>query len=109
VVGQFSGDRERPSCCDAVGVTVLVVCVNGTTSNMSAHEAGLLAWRQGALLVAPVRFTGCRGMQIMEGERRSIGSLFVDTRHLRRVSGAARRLSRLWVRCTSASFAGWLP
>jgi L-ascorbate 6-phosphate lactonase len=37
-------------------VDVSLVCINGTTGNMNAHEAALLAWQQGAALAVPMHY-----------------------------------------------------
>jgi len=37
-------------------VDVTLVCINGTTGNMNAHEAALLAWQQGARLAVPMHY-----------------------------------------------------
>jgi L-ascorbate 6-phosphate lactonase len=54
-----AGDTEYDAriLADTRGrVDVSLVCINGTTGNMNAHEAALLAWQQGAALAVPMHY-----------------------------------------------------
>lgn len=54
-----AGDTEYDAriVTDTKGrVDVSLVCINGTTGNMNAHEAALLAWQQGAALAVPMHY-----------------------------------------------------
>ena len=44
-----SGDTEYDSeiISDTKGVTASFISINGTTGNMNAHEAAMMAWLQG--------------------------------------------------------------
>jgi|SRR5579875_831927 L-ascorbate 6-phosphate lactonase len=53
-----SGDTEYDSeiLADTKGVSASLICINGTTGNMNAHEAALLGWQQGAAVVIPFHY-----------------------------------------------------
>ncbi|MGO9584315.1 MAG: MBL fold metallo-hydrolase [Acidimicrobiales bacterium] len=53
-----SGDTEydREIVTDTRGVTVSLICMNGTNGNMNAYEAALLAWLQGPRLAIPFHY-----------------------------------------------------
>ena len=53
-----SGDTEYDSeiVADTRGVEVSMISINGTGGNMNAHEAAMLAWRQGARLAVPFHY-----------------------------------------------------
>lgn len=77
-----SGDTEYDSeiLADTRGVTASLVCINGTTGNMNAHEAAMLAWLQGARLVAPFHYGLWRDADYGEGATLD-PELFVVTYH----------------------------
>jgi L-ascorbate 6-phosphate lactonase len=64
-----SGDTEYDSeiIVDTRGVTASLVCINGTTGNMNAHEAALLAWQQGAQVAIPFHIGLWRDADYGEG------------------------------------------
>jgi L-ascorbate 6-phosphate lactonase len=76
------GDTEYDSeiVSDTRGVTASLIPINGTTGNMNAHEAALLAWRQGALLAMPFHYGLWRDADYGEGATLD-PHLFVDTYH----------------------------
>ncbi len=53
-----SGDTEYDSeiISDTRGVTASFISINGTTGNMNAHEAAMLAWLQGSRLAVPFHY-----------------------------------------------------
>ena len=53
-----SGDTEYDSeiIPGTRGVTASFICINGTTGNMNAHEAAMLAWLQGARVAVPFHY-----------------------------------------------------
>lgn len=53
-----SGDTEYDSeiIVDTKGVVASFISINGTTGNMNAHEAAMLAWQQGASLAVPFHY-----------------------------------------------------
>lgn len=53
-----SGDTEYDSeiVADTRGVTAALICINGTTGNMNAHEAAMLAWQQDAKVAIPFHY-----------------------------------------------------
>jgi L-ascorbate 6-phosphate lactonase len=53
-----SGDTEYDSeiIADTRGVSAALICINGTTGNMNAHEAAMLAWLQGAKVAIPFHY-----------------------------------------------------
>jgi len=59
-------------------VDVSLVCINGTTGNMNAHEAALLAWQQGARLAVPMHYGLWRDADYGAGATLD-PQLFVDT------------------------------
>lgn len=75
-----SGDTEYDSeiVADASGVTASFVAINGTAGNMNAHEAALLAWRQGTRLAVPFHYGLWRDAGYGEGATID-PQLFVDT------------------------------
>lgn len=64
-----SGDTEYDSeiIADTRGVGTSLICINGTTGNMNAHEAALLAWLQGARLAVPFHYGLWRDADYGEG------------------------------------------
>ncbi len=64
-----SGDTEYDSeiVSDTRGVGTSLVCINGTTGNMNAHEAAMLAWQQGARLAVPFHYGLWRDPDYGEG------------------------------------------
>jgi len=54
----ISGDTEYDSeiIADTRGVSAALICINGTTGNMNAHEAAMLAWQQGAKVAMPFHY-----------------------------------------------------
>ena len=64
-----SGDTEYDSeiISDTRGVTASFISMNGTTGNMNAHEAALLAWLQGARLAVPFHYGLWRDADYGEG------------------------------------------
>jgi L-ascorbate 6-phosphate lactonase len=54
----ISGDTEYDSeiIADTRGVSAALICINGTTGNMNAHEAAMLAWQQGAKVAIPFHY-----------------------------------------------------
>jgi L-ascorbate metabolism protein UlaG (beta-lactamase superfamily) len=77
-----SGDTEYDSeiISDTLGVTTSFVPINGTTGNMNAHEAAMLAWLQGARLAIPFHYGLWRDADYGQGATLDPG-LFVDTYH----------------------------
>lgn len=75
-----SGDTEYDSeiVADTRGVTGSLISINGTTGNMNAHEAAMLAWQQGAKLVSPFHYGLWRDVDYGEGATLD-PKLFVDT------------------------------
>jgi len=59
-------------------VDVSLVCINGTTGNMNAHEAALLAWQQGARVAVPMHYGLWRDADYGEGATLD-PQLFADT------------------------------
>lgn len=53
-----SGDTEYDSeiVADTRGVSCSLISINGTTGNMNAHEAAMLAWLQEAKMVSPFHY-----------------------------------------------------
>jgi L-ascorbate 6-phosphate lactonase len=53
-----SGDTEYDSeiVADTQGVSAALISINGTTGNMNAHEAAMLAWLQGAGVAIPFHY-----------------------------------------------------
>lgn len=53
-----AGDTEYDSriLAETKGVDVSLVCINGTTGNMNAHEAALLAFQQQARVAVPMHY-----------------------------------------------------
>jgi L-ascorbate 6-phosphate lactonase len=53
-----SGDTEYDSeiIGDTRGVTASFISINGTTGNMNAHEAAMLAWLQGSSVAVPFHY-----------------------------------------------------
>jgi L-ascorbate 6-phosphate lactonase len=86
-----SGDTEYDSeiVLDTRGVTASFISINGTGGNMNAHEAALLAWRQGAGLAVPFHYGLWRDADYGEGATLDPG-LFVGT--YRRLSPHGRTL-----------------
>jgi L-ascorbate 6-phosphate lactonase len=68
-------------------VDVSLVCINGTTGNMNAHEAALLAWQQGTRLAVPMHYGLWRDADYGPGATLD-PQLFVDT--YRRLSPEGR-------------------
>ena len=64
-----SGDTEYDSeiVADTHGVSASLVCINGTTGNMNAHEAAMLAWRQEAGVAVPFHYGLWRDADYGEG------------------------------------------
>ena len=78
-----AGDTEYDAriLADTRGrVDVSLVCINGTTGNMNAHEAALLAWQQGAELAVPMHYGLWRDADYGAGATLD-PQLFVDTYH----------------------------
>jgi len=77
-----SGDTEYDSdiIADTRGVTASFISINGTTGNMNAHEAAMLAWLQGARLAVPFHYGLWRDSDYGEGATLDPG-LFVGTYH----------------------------
>jgi L-ascorbate 6-phosphate lactonase len=77
-----SGDTEYDSeiVNDTRGVTAALISINGTTGNMNAQEAAMLAWRQEALLAVPMHYGLWRNEDYGEGATLE-PSIFVDTYH----------------------------
>lgn len=75
-----SGDTEYDSeiVADTRGVTASFISINGTTGNMNAHEAAMLAWRQEAKLAVPFHYGLWRDADYGEGATLDPG-LFVAT------------------------------
>jgi L-ascorbate 6-phosphate lactonase len=86
-----SGDTEYDSeiISDTRGVTASFISINGTTGNMNAHEAAMLAWLQGARLAVPFHYGLWRDADYGEGATLD-PQLFVDTYH--RLDPAGRTL-----------------
>jgi len=64
-----SGDTEYDSeiTADTRGVTASFISINGTTGNMNAHEAAMLAWLQGSRLAVPFHYGLWRDADYGEG------------------------------------------
>lgn len=64
-----SGDTEYDSeiISDTRGVGTSLICINGTTGNMNAYEAALLAWLQEARLAVPFHYGLWRDADYGEG------------------------------------------
>jgi L-ascorbate 6-phosphate lactonase len=77
-----SGDTEYDSeiVSDTQGVTASFISINGTTGNMNAHEAAMLAWLQGAKLAVPFHYGLWRDADYGEGATLD-PELFVNTYH----------------------------
>lgn len=77
-----SGDTEYDSeiVNDTRGVTVSLISINGTTGNMNAHEAAMLAWRQEARLAIPMHYGLWRNADYGEGATLDPNA-FVETYH----------------------------
>jgi L-ascorbate 6-phosphate lactonase len=77
-----SGDTEYDSeiLADTRGVTASFISINGTTGNMNAHEAAMLAWLQGSRLAVPFHYGLWRDQDYGEGATLD-PQLFVDTYH----------------------------
>jgi L-ascorbate metabolism protein UlaG (beta-lactamase superfamily) len=77
-----SGDTEYDSeiISDTRGVTASFISINGTTGNMNAHEAAMLAWLQGARLAVPFHYGLWRDADYGEGATLD-PQLFVGTYH----------------------------
>lgn len=77
-----SGDTEYDSeiLADTRGVTASLVPINGTTGNMNAHEAAMLAWLQGARVAVPFHYGLWRDADYGEGATLD-PELFVATYH----------------------------
>lgn len=77
-----SGDTEYDSeiVADTRGVTASLICINGTTGNMNAHEAAMLAWLQGATVAIPFHYGLWRDADYGEGATLD-PQLFVSTYH----------------------------
>lgn len=66
---------------------VAVVCINGVSGNMNAHEAALLAWQMGASTVIPVHYA--LWAENTDGEEATLDPrLFAET--YRKLGGAGR-------------------
>jgi L-ascorbate 6-phosphate lactonase len=83
-----SGDTEYDSeiVSDTRGVTASFISINGTTGNMNAHEAAMLAWLQGAKLAVPFHYGLWRDADYGEGATLD-PELFVNTYHRLRPEG----------------------
>ena len=77
-----SGDTEYDSeiTSDTRGVTASFISINGTTGNMNAHEAAMLAWLQGSRLAVPFHYGLWRDQDYGEGATLD-PQLFVGTYH----------------------------
>jgi L-ascorbate 6-phosphate lactonase len=77
-----SGDTEYDSeiLTDTQGVTASFISINGTTGNMNAHEAAMLAWLQQARLAVPFHYGLWRDVDYGEGATLD-PQLFVSTYH----------------------------
>jgi L-ascorbate 6-phosphate lactonase len=77
-----SGDTEYDSeiVADTRGVSATLICINGTTGNMNAHEAAMLAWLQGASVAIPFHYGLWRDVDYGEGATLD-PQTFVDTYH----------------------------
>jgi L-ascorbate 6-phosphate lactonase len=75
-----SGDTEYDSeiIADTRDVTASFISINGTTGNMNAHEAAMLAWLQGSRLAVPFHYGLWRDQDYGEGATLD-PSLFVGT------------------------------
>lgn len=75
-----SGDTEYDSeiVGDTPGVSASLICINGTTGNMNAHEAAMLAWRQRAVVAIPFHYGLWRDADYGEGATLD-PQLFIDT------------------------------
>ena len=64
-----SGDTEYDTeiIGDTRGVTASFISINGTTGNMNAHEAAMLAWLQGSRLAVPFHYGLWRDEDYGEG------------------------------------------
>jgi L-ascorbate 6-phosphate lactonase len=86
-----SGDTEYDSeiIPDTRNVTASFISINGTTGNMNAHEAAMLAWLQGSRLAVPFHYGLWRDKDYGEGATLDPG-LFVGT--YRRLNPSGRTL-----------------
>ena len=86
-----SGDTEYDSeiIADTRGVTASFISINGTTGNMNAHEAAMLAWLQDSRLAVPFHYGLWRDEDYGEGATLD-PELFVGTYH--RLNPAGRTL-----------------
>jgi len=77
-----SGDTEYDSeiIGDTRGVSASLISINGTTGNMNAHEAAMLAWLQGAGVAIPFHYGLWRDADYGEGATLD-PELFVGTYH----------------------------
>jgi len=77
-----SGDTEYDSDIvrDTRGVSASLICINGTTGNMNAHEAAMLAWQQEARVAIPFHYGLWRDVDYGAGATLD-PQLFVDTYH----------------------------
>ncbi len=77
-----SGDTEYDSeiINDTRGVSASLISINGTTGNMNAHEAAMLAWLQGAGVAIPFHYGLWRDADYGEGATLD-PELFVGTYH----------------------------
>jgi L-ascorbate 6-phosphate lactonase len=84
-----SGDTEYDSeiISDTRGVTASFVSINGTTGNMNAHEAAMLAWLQGTRLAVPFHYGLWRDADYGQGATLD-PQLFVGTYHRLNGDGA---------------------
>jgi L-ascorbate 6-phosphate lactonase len=89
-----SGDTEYDSdiISDTRGVTASLISINGTTGNMNAHEAAMLAWLQGAKLAVPFHYGLWRDVDYGEGATLD-PELFVNTYHRLHPEGRTHVLS----------------
>ncbi|MCU1489047.1 MAG: Zn-dependent hydrolase of the beta-lactamase fold-like protein [Acidimicrobiaceae bacterium] len=63
---------------DTLGVTASFIAINGTAGNMNAHEAAMLAWRQGAKVAFPFHYGLWQDADYGEGATLDPGA-FSDT------------------------------
>jgi L-ascorbate 6-phosphate lactonase len=77
-----SGDTEYDCeiIADTRGVTASFISINGTTGNMNAHEAAMMAWLQGAGVAVPFHYGLWRDADYGEGATLD-PQLFVTTYH----------------------------
>jgi L-ascorbate metabolism protein UlaG (beta-lactamase superfamily) len=89
-----SGDTEYDAeiIDDTKGVTISFVAINGTAGNMNAHEAALMAWRQGARAAVPFHYGLWPASGYGQGATIDPG-LFVSTYHRLEPAGRAHVLS----------------